>query len=633
MNNNIVRYIFFIILHCTAFCCYAQKSNNMLLLYSPSKKITAQVFIQNNALAYSIQAGKQTIIEPSAMGLDINNIQFGNNINSLQLLKQYTINQTYSVRGNSSKAVNHCNVFEIAAKSNDANFTVQFRVFDNGCAFRYLINRKNNVVKQERTSFKIPASSQVWFFERDNAWKLKSYAGWWKRTIVDSLPIISKQGPIQGKPLVVQLANNTYAVLTEAALYNYSGMRFKAIGNNTLQANFTEETKGFEVKENLVTPWRVVLYANDLSELVNNHVIDNLNPQPDKGLYKNVSYIKEGKSVWSWITRKANYMQPDEEKRFIDAASTVKFEYTMLDEGWETVWPNKWQQLKDICSYAATKHVKVWIWENSKWLLDAKARDLFLDSAVACGIVGVKTDFMNSEAKGFIDFETGFLKATAKRQLMVDFHGCQAPTGESITYPNEMTREGIRGMELNPMNEPIPAWHNAALPFTRFLCGHGDYTPALFSNKGNTTYTHQLALLYLFNSPFQSMAENPITVLTDTMYKPIIPLLQTMPTTWDETIVLQGSEIGKLAAFAKRKGKVWYITVINGTEVNQTFLLQPTFLSNTKSYKTTIITDAANNKGFIKNQGSIKSTDKKAFVLLPTGGLVIKITEVENELR
>ena len=137
---------------------------------------------------------------------------------------------------------------------------------------------------------------------------------------------------------------------------------------------------------------------------------------------------------------------------------------------------------------------------------------LSLDSCARAGVAGIKIDFMNSEAKDLIDFETGFLAATARRKLMVNFHGCQAPTGESITYPNEMTREGIRGMELNIMKEPIPAWHNAALPFTRFYVAM-EIIRRDFFRKGNTTYTHQLALLYLFNSPFQSIAENPVTLL------------------------------------------------------------------------------------------------------------------------
>ena len=566
------------------FCLFLLQANaQSLRLTDPSGNISVSLSVNS----YSVSVGKRVILEPSAL-----------------VLKNPRISRQY--------VVNNSRVYEIDS-------LLEFRLFKDGCAFRYKIPHSGSV-KEERTSFVIPPASRVWFFERNSDWKLKSYAGWWTHTTIDSLPVISPTGPIQGKPLVIQLADKSYMVITEAALYNYSGMRLEAIGNRTLRVNFTE--KSFDVQGGQYTPWRVILHADDLNSLVNNGVIAALNPLPDKKLFKDVSYIQPGKAVWSWITRKENYMQPSEEKRFIDAAAQLQFNYTLLDDGWETAWPRKWEQLKDICTYAAARKVKVWVWKDSKWLRDPALRDAFLDSVSLYGAVGVKTDFMNSEAKELIDFEIGFLKACAARKLMVNFHGCHAPTGESITYPNEMTREGIRGMELNIMKEPIPAWHNAALPFTRFLVGHGDYTPGFFSNKGPTTYTHQLALMYLFNSPFQCMAENPVTIVNDPLYAPIIPLLQTLPVTWDETRVLPGSEIGVLAAFAKRKGKDWYVAVINGTAESKEFVLKFDFLKHRS--KAMIVTDGP--EGFILKNERISETTTKKFMIPATGGIVVRLS-------
>lgn len=583
-------------------------SQNHLSFSDPSGKISAQLNVTDGKLLWSATAGEKTFIEPSAAGIQLSDVALGNGVRSIAISRQ-------TVTGDSR-------VYEVTVKGEQYTFEMEFRLFSDGCAFRYKLPGEGVThVRKEFTSFTIPASSRVWFFERNSDWKLKSYAGWWTHTAVDSLPVISSSGPVQGKPLVIQLDDKSYAVITEAALYDYSGMRLEAVGDRKVQVNFTEGDKGFDVRGGQYTPWRVVMYAEDLNSLVNNQMIAALNPRPDSALYSDLSYIQPGKAVWSWITRKENYMQPDEEKRFIDAASTLKFEYTLLDEGWETVWPDKWAQLKDICNYAAARHVKVWVWRDSKWLREPAQRDAFLDSLVLCGVAGVKTDFMNSEAKELVDFEIGFLKATAARRLMVNFHGCHAPTGESITYPNEMTREGIRGLELNNMNEPIPAWHNAALPFTRFLCGHGDYTPGFFSNKGPTTYTHQLALMYLFNSPFQCMAESPVTVVQNALYAPVIPLLQTLPVTWDETRVLEGSEIGKLAALAKRKGNEWYVAVINGTEQAQEFVLRPSFLGG-KDHKALVVSDG---EGFVLEEKSIKASGTERYVIPATGGLVIRI--------
>jgi alpha-glucosidase len=599
-------------------------ATDTLLLQSPHKTLCTKLFTEQGALLYQLQAGKQLVIMPSRMGIKVNNKTTGVHVQQMIISRRDIIRETNSTQQGIA--------YTIAIKENNTSYTIECRMYDNGYGFRYIMNgTEDKHVQEELTSFTAPPSSGVWYFERNNSWKLQSYAGLWQHTTINQLSTISEQGPIQGKPLVMELPQKKYAVITEAALYNYSGMRLKASANGSLQVNFTEGDTGFVVKGKLVTPWRTILYADNLDALVNNRVIEHLNPRPDSRLFADITYIKPGKSVWSWITRNEHYMEPAEEARFIDAAATLGFEYTLLDEGWETKWPRKWEQLKTLCRYAAKKGVHIWVWKNSKEIRDAALRDTFLDSVALAGAVGIKTDFMNSEAQPLIAFEEGLLKATAARKLMVNFHGCQAPTGESKTYPNEMTREGIRGMELNIMKEPIPAWHNAALPFTRFLCGHGDYTPGFFSNRGHTTNTHQLALLYLFNSPFQCIAENPVTLLSNEIYKPILPLLKTLPVTWDETIVLPGSDIGRMAAFARRKGHDWYIAVINGTDSARAFALQPSFLDKKRKYKTTLITDTSDGNAFVATSPEINAKYSRKITIPATGGMVLQLAAHNNE--
>lgn len=601
-------------------------SEPIVWLNSPNHKLYAALYLDSGKLKYRIGAGNITLIEGATLGLRLDNRAVGTGVKDVKILQQQTFTESRTSRINSRSGLSKYTEYMLAVKQQQLTDTIAFRVFDNACAFRYLpAGNIHQQVQEELTTFTIPAESKVWYFERNNNWKLKSYAGLWLHTTPDKLPTVSSQGPIQGKPLVMTLPGNRYMVLTEAALYDYSGMRLKAIGNNTMQVNFTEGDAGFAVNKKLVTPWRVILFANGLQELVNNKVIEFLNPLPDYTLFPNKSYIKPGISVWSWITRKENYMDPAEEKRFIDAAAKLNFQYTMIDEGWETKWPDKWKQLKELCSYAAKKKIGVWVWKHSNEIRDTIQRNNFLDSIRECGAVGIKTDFMNSEEKPLIDFEIGLLTATAQRKLLVNFHGCQAPTGESVRFPNELTREGIRGLELNIMNEPIPAWHNAALPFTRFLTGHGDYTPGFFSNRANTTYTHQLALLYLFNSPFQCIAENPHTFLTDPLYQPILPLLKTLPVTWDETLVLKDSEIGKLAAFARRKEKDWYVAMVNGTDSTIVYRLNPGFFRGIQPRKAVVIMDAPGGAGFVKKKLQLKMGTFETFEIPANGGLVIQI--------
>jgi len=610
--------ILFINLLLLVFAANGAVLNTEIKMISPAGHISAEIAQRDGHLFYTIKAGQQLLINNGTMGLVIDDIAYGSRVNSLSILAKRTVR--------TGNKVHH--IYTLLLAETGRKYNIEFRLSNEGAAFRYIFDSKTaQYVGKELTAFVLP-KSRVWFFERNSNWKLKSYAGLWQNTTADSLDVISSQGPLQGKPLLFELPGKKYALLTEAALYNYSGMRFKALKNRVLQVDFTENN-GFKVVGSLITPWRVLLYATDLNRLVNSSMINDLNPEPDKQLYTDQSYIKPGKSVWSWITRDKNYMQPEEEMKFITAASKLNFEYTLLDEGWETVWPDKWKQLTEICSFAAGKKVGVWVWKNSKALRDPLKRDGFLDSVRNAGAVGIKTDFMDSEAKELIDFEIGFLKACAKRKLMVNFHGCHAPTGESKTYPNEMTREGIRGMELNIMKEPIPAWHNAALPFTRLVLGHGDYTPGLFSNKANTTNTHQLALFYLFNSSFQCMAENPVKLLADSQFKPVIPMLQKLPVTWDETVVLKCSAIGEIAAFARRKGDIWYIAAINGSAKNKEISFTADFLEKKKKYKAIAINDAPDG-GFLSTTSTIEATSVKKTVIGPNAGLVMEISPSGN---
>jgi alpha-glucosidase len=144
-------------------------------------------------------------------------------------------------------------------------------------------------------------------------------------------------------------------------------------------------------------------------------------------------------------------------------------------------------------------------------------------------------DFMETESKELIDFYENALQETAALKLMVNFHGANKPTGESRTYPNEMTREGVRGLEWNKWSD-LPAHHYASLPFTRFLAGHGDFTPCTLDPAllKDTTVSLQLATAIVYTSPVMHWADRPELYLES----PALDIIKRIPSTWDETLVL-----------------------------------------------------------------------------------------------
>ncbi|MBO9591282.1 MAG: glycoside hydrolase family 97 catalytic domain-containing protein [Niabella sp.] len=596
-----------------------QCSAQPLVLKSPSGAVSVQVIKNNQGIFYSVSKNGRTLIQPSLLGLDISGKSLIETASPLKLVKTSDIKDALQLLKNNYTPI-RVGYKKYAVHMGQS--LIEFAVFDNGCAFRYQLPPGKVHITGEQTRFVLNGDERAWFFERTNSWKLKSYAGLWMQTRSDSLDKISPGGPVQGKPVVLQLADKSYLFITEAALQGYSGMRLRA-GGNALSVDFTEEAEGFDVQEPLssFTPWRVIGLAKNLNELVNHPVIATLNPPPDPELYKERNYIRPGRAVWSWITKDDRYLDPGFEKELITAAAELGFEYTLIDDGWEQKWDHKWPGLKKLIDFGKTKKVGVWVWKDSKFLRDSNYRNAFLDTLQQLGVAGIKIDFMNSEAKALIDFETGFLKAAAKRKLMVNFHGCQTSTGEYRTYPNELTREGIRGMELNIMNEPLPASHNAALPFTRFITGPGDYTPGLFSKKGPTTNAHQLALLYLMESPLQCIAENPLTLLKDPRFTPILPLLRKLPVTWDERVVLPQSRIGELAIIAKRNGRDWYVAAVNGQERAITQTLDLSFIGDLSQYNGTLFNDQ--DDGFSCADVHPEQRGKTTITLQPSGGMVL----------
>jgi alpha-glucosidase len=549
-----------------------------IVLKSPDGSVVGEIYRDPSAgLTYRVLWSGKVVGGPGHIGLRVAS-ESGAAIREIGLHPHFgvvsrgSIDETYPFYGAKDVATNKANTLSIPIReAGGTQYSIEARAYDNGFAWRVLLPDTTGPLKVlDETSTWVLPQGEVWFGERENDWKLKSYAGEFRHTAVDHLPTISSQGPLQTAPLVIELpAFRGYELLTEAALSNYSGMRFRAVGNRTLQVDFTEGSAGFVVSGSLVTPWRVTLLCPNLNCLVNNTLTENLNPPPDPSLFRDTRYIQPGRFVWRYMSRETG--TPKQEAEFVDFAAALGYEYTLVDDGWKE-WATPWASMKGLAGYAHSKGVGVFAWKDSNEIDDPKAdyadARAFLDRAAEGGLAGVKIDFINGESKAKIDFERRVLQLGAERKLMIDFHGLQKPTGEERTFPNGMSREAVRGIELNRMKEgPIAASHNAALPFTRFAVGPADYTPVNLQWPGATTWTHQLSTAILLGSPWLVIAEDPEFILRNPDAAPALQIFKGLPTTWDETIVLEGSRIGGIVGMARRKGSTWYIAVINGSSV------------------------------------------------------------------
>jgi alpha-glucosidase len=193
-----------------------------------------------------------------------------------------------------------------------------------------------------------------------------------------------------------------------------------------------------------------------------------------------------------------------------------------------------------------------------------------------------------------------------------------------------MSREGIYGLEQNKWGA-IPAGHYAALPFTRLIAGHADVTPGYFGTRHNqldgSSWAQQLACAIVYTTSALHIVSPPSDVHSAApVGSPQLDLLKNLPTLWDETRVLPGADIGKFAPYARRKGNVWYVGVLNGAGVRNG-ILKLDFLAPGVKYKAIIIADdLTENATWQVSEAVLTRTNTLPFALRSSGGLVVRLT-------
>lgn len=129
--------------------------------------------------------------------------------------------------------------------------------------------------------------------------------------------------------------------------------------------------------------------------------------------------------------------------------------------------------LPELAKYAKEKNVRLILW--CVWhTLDRQKEDAF-ELFEKWGIAGVKVDFIDRDDQVAVNFYEKTLKTAANHKLLVDFHGFFKPTRQEKTYPNCLTREGVKGLEWNKFHEKgISPNHDVLLPFTRMVAWLND---------------------------------------------------------------------------------------------------------------------------------------------------------------
>lgn len=614
---------------CTVFLTIAVQSTVFgvdapsVIVDSPNGLIKVEIRTDSEGqLTWSVYRQEQLILAPAPLGLTVDGQDLGRSV-TLGSPRKRTIDEQYPIRGNHAVAVNRCNEAVIPVKSaGGLNYELEVRAYDDGTAVRTRVALDEDTlyaVAGEATSWSLPSDSLVWWSDYDNSYEKPYQSGTY-----ESIPANTPLAP----PITFKTGNNLYIALTEANNDCFPDMGLIRQGA-FIKAVFPPSSGGWKHKGTIVTPWRVAIIAEGLNALVNSDLVTNLCPPPSDEL-ANADWIKPGRALWQWWSIGAPRL--NDQKEWVDAAKHLGFEYYLIDDGWRR-WrlPDKdqWQCLKEVIDYAKTQGVACLVWVDSSEMRTAEARRAYLEKVAALGAAGIKIDFVPPCTPEITRWYEGALKDTAELRLLCNFHGAVKLTGRQRTWPHELTREGVRGHEyhMTRYRRVQAADHDQIVLFTRYLAGPADYTPTAFDPREMVGYTwpHLLAQAVNMTSPLLHFAGK----YQDFIGNPSEDLLRHLPSVWDETIVLPGTEIGKTAAFARRRGQEWYIGVLNGgTAV--TLPIELSFLGPGQ-WQAELFGDQSDNPAAFKRESKlVKTGDKLVLPMSPRGGAVVWIRTSQN---
>jgi len=628
---------------------------------SPNGQLTLELTFKKQ-LTYSLKVGGDLVFKDSSASLYINNQNDKESIaNRIVDVKRNSINRILlpHVKQKSKEVVEHYNEITFTY---DNKQSVTFRVFDQGMAYRFSIQLMGNVeVKNEYAQFNFVGNNHLLFPEE------KSFISHNERLYLPMQlrDISAKQ--FASLPLLVD-TGSTKVVITETGLRDYPGMWLKGNSNNSLSATFPNHVLKSELKTDsdrneVITerapyissheiiqeqggrdfPWRVFATAQNDAELLTNQLsyllADELAIDP--------SWVKPGKVAWDWWNANNIYgvdfdagINTQTYKYYIDFAAKYDIEYIVLDEGWHhldnvlNIVPDI--DVQEIIDYGKSKKVDVILWVIWK-TLDYDLEHA-LDEFAKWGAAGIKVDFMQRDDQAMVNYYWKVAEQAAKRHLLVDFHGSYKPAGLRRTYPNVITREGVRGLEHNKWADYITAEHNLTLPFIRQLAGPMDYTPGAMVNAqpenfqiifnrpmSKTTRVHQMAMYVIFESPLQMLADSPSNYLRE---HESTKFISKIPTVWDETIVLS-AKLSDHIISARRLGDEWFIGVM-GNSKKREFSIDLSFLGE-GDFKMESFADGINSDKFASDYQTktqpVNYKTKFQIKLAPSGGWVARITK------
>jgi hypothetical protein len=612
-------------------------------LGSPDGQLQVDVSVNDRQeLVYSVQRAGQPVLLASRLGLVL---EQGDYADGLKLVATSAVTQHREhytlVAGKKSQVDTLANEqrFTIANAAGQ-QMVLTLRASNDGLALRYTVEGPGRkTFKDELTSFALPAEARAWLqpmaiaksgYSRVNP----SYEEHYQMDIAVGTPSPIPAGWVF--PALFRSGAN-WVALTEAGMDGrFHASRLQAdstggiyrIGLPDPREVFTGGKLLADVDGPLTTPWRV-LAVGPLKTVMESTLGTDL-AAPAVPFDK--ARLKPGHASWSWALLKDGATVFDVQKRFIDYAADMHWDYTLVDAEWDRQIGDA--KMKALADYGRARKVGLLAWYNSAgdWndtpqtprskLLSPADRAREFARMKAIGVAGMKIDFFGGDGASMQAYYVDLLKESAAAGLLMNFHGATLPRGWSRTYPHLMTMEAVRGLEFTTFtqeDQDAVAPHAAMLPFTRNLFDPMDFTPMVFGDipniKRTTRNGFELAESVVFLSGIQHFAETPEGMATVPAY--VKGLLRELPRRWDDVRFLDG-EPGKFVVLARRAGQQWFIAGMNAGDTPREITLDLAWLGKRQGQ---LITDGAGEREF---QEARLTAPTATLTLAPHGGFVAR---------
>lgn len=627
---------------------FARANSKPIQILSPNKDIEVSVWTTpEGEIKYKIMRKGKLVLENSQLGLRTTQQDFYKLLSYKNASANKVISKSYTAiqgkRKNNTYKANE----QVLTWQNAENKTIQicFQLSDEGLVFRYVLpnySSQTDYIVEEKTSFNFLASAKGWLqpmaiaktgWEQTNP----SYEEHYQKEIPVGTPESTKTGWVY--PALFESENN-WVLITESGLernHSASRLHFESpngeyrIAMPDPRETIKDNNLYSKIENNFESPWRVIA-VGDLNNIVDSDIANAVVQKPNTTI---PSWVKQGKSSWSWINTKDDFIVYDEQKKYIDFAADMKWQYCLIDVNWDT--KIGYEKMTELSKYAQSKNVNLLLWYNSAgdWntvgytpknqLLTRESRRAEFKRLQDMGVKGVKIDFFGGDGQSVIAYYIDILEDAADFELLVNFHGATLPRSWSSIYPHLMTVEAVRGFEMVTfMQEDADrqAEISSILPFTRNVYDPMDFTPMNLSKinsqvQRRTTASFELATSILFLSGIQHYAESPEGMKA--VPEIVKNLLRNLPDQWEDSRFISGYP-GKDVVIARKAKDTWYVAGINGENTAKNIQLDLTPFSGKKILK---IADGKEQDSFLIEDNL--SNKKLTIPLQPNGGFVLMI--------